>query len=179
MPSAVIAVLVAGGLLISGCSGGGNFPPAGGIATESAAGAEQFSGTYQVESTVTAVSGSYDETVGQTHTYTWVAVPSCSAGSCGIEVKSSTGSSYEFRLRDGVLAGTGAGVVECYLPGTEEPSGATGKSALAAKLRPTGAETPAQKLTGTVHLTVPAGTCGAGSGDFDYVLTRTGGSGQT
>ena len=60
-----------------------------------------FSGSYMVKSVVTATTGTYGESVGAVHFYTWQAVPDCSSQSCVVKVTSSTGSHTTFVYSDG------------------------------------------------------------------------------
>jgi hypothetical protein len=90
-------------------------------------------------------------------------------------VTSSTGSSYRFTLDNGTFHGTGGGTIECYEAGSTQPDGLSDPSTLTATLTPASkTQFPATTLTGTVHLAAPGGHCDAGTGDFHYVLKRTG-----
>jgi hypothetical protein len=71
----LVLVVLTGVAGLSACST--NRDPSSKDSSATAQQVAQFSGVYRVESTVSAVSGSYDETVGVTHTYTWTAVADC------------------------------------------------------------------------------------------------------
>jgi hypothetical protein len=132
-----------------------------------------FSGTYQVKSVVTATTGSYAESVGGVHFYTWQAIPDCSGQSCVVKVTSSTGSKTIFTYSDGEFIGTGYGSATCVDPSTGASAG-TSATTLRDTLLPSMTSSFAKSLTGVVHLTT-SGTCGSsGTGTFSYTLTRTG-----
>jgi hypothetical protein len=132
-----------------------------------------FSGSYMVKSVVTATTGSYGESVGAVHYYTWQAVPDCSSQSCVVKVTSSSGSRTTFAYRNGKFAGIGSGTATCYDPSTGSPTG-TDPTTLHDTLVPATASSLATALTGVVHLSA-AGLCGlGGSATFAYTLTRIG-----
>ena len=132
-----------------------------------------FSGTYQVKSVVTATTGSYAESVGAVHFYTWQAVPDCSGQSCVVKVTSSTGSHTIFTYGNGEFLGTGRGSATCVDPSTGTPTGSFVPTTLHDTLLPAVNSSPTTSLTGVVHLTA-SGTCSSGTGIFSYTLTRTG-----
>jgi hypothetical protein len=131
-----------------------------------------FSGTYQVRSVVTGATGSYGESVGSVHIYTWQAVPDCGSRSCVVRVTSSTGSHTVFTYSNGEFHGVGSGSATCYNLATGDPIGNDATS-LADTLTPVASTSPITRLTGDVKLTA-SGTCGNGTGTFRYTLTRAG-----
>jgi hypothetical protein len=131
-----------------------------------------FSGSYIVKSVVTATTGTYSESVGAVHFYTWQAVPDCSSQSCVVKVTSSTGSHTTFAYSNGKFLGTGSGSATCYDPGTGSPTGSD-PTTLHDTLVPATTSSPVTALTGVVHLTT-SGACGLGTGTFGYTLSRTG-----
>lgn len=132
-----------------------------------------FSGTYQVKSVVTAATGTYSESIGAVHLYTWRAIPDCDGQSCVVKVTSSSGSRTLFTYDNGKFLGSGHGSATCVDPDTGASVGSA-PTTLQDTLLPTATVLPITSLTGIVHLTVAA-TCGSGgTGTFSYTLTRTG-----
>jgi hypothetical protein len=134
-----------------------------------------FSGTYQVKTVVTATSGDYGESIGSVEYFTWQAVPDCSGQSCVIRVTSSSGSHTTFTYHDGAFDGIGHGSADCVNGLTGEPTGQNDPSTLRDTLVPATSASPAQSLSGVVHLSMPTGCGGiSGTGTFSYKLTRIG-----
>ncbi|HEX6454616.1 MAG TPA: hypothetical protein VF060_34785 [Trebonia sp.] len=131
-----------------------------------------FSGTYQVKSVVTATTGTYGESVGAVHFYTWQAVPDCDGQSCAVKVTSSTGSQTVFTYSNGKFLGSGHGSAMCFDVNTGTPTGSA-PSTLQDTLLPAMTSSPITSLTGVVHLAVAALCGGSGTGTFSYTLTRT------
>lgn len=134
-----------------------------------------FSGTYRVKSVVTATAGSYAESVGAVHLFTWQAIPDCSGQSCVVKITSSSGSHTILTFSNGEFLGTGSGSATCVDPVTGTPTGISDPTTLHDTLLPAKTSSPATSLTGIVHLTVSGNSvCGGGTGTFSYTLTRTG-----
>ena len=131
-----------------------------------------FSGAYQVKSVVTATTGTYDESIGAVHFYTWQAIPDCDGQSCVVKVTSSTGSQTTFTYSNGKFLGSGHGLATCFDVNTGAPTDSA-PSTLQDTLLPTMTSSPITSLTGVVHLTVAALCGGGGTGTFSYTLTRT------
>jgi hypothetical protein len=133
-----------------------------------------FCGIYQVKSVVTATTGSYAESVGAVHFYTWQAVPDCSGQSCVVKVTSSTGSRTIVTYSNGEFLGTGRGSALCVDPRTGTPIGSFVLTTLHVRLRPAVPSSPITSLVGVMQLNA-WGTCSSsGTGTFSYTLTRTG-----
>lgn len=130
-----------------------------------------FSGTYQVKSVVTATTGTYGESVGTVHFYTWHAIPDCDGQSCVVKVTSSTGSQTVFTYSNGNFLGVGHGLAMCFDVNTGAQTGSA-PSTLRDTLLPTKTSSPIMSLTGVVHLTVATLCGGGGTGSFSYTLTR-------
>jgi hypothetical protein len=132
-----------------------------------------FNGVYQVKSAVKATTGSYDESVGSVHLYTWQAVPDCGSQSCVVKVASSTGSHTVFTFSSGEFHGVGSGLATCY--DSSGNASASEPTTLDDTLVPALGPSPDASLSGVVNLTTSSsGPCGGGTGTFNYTLKRTG-----